>query len=75
MMVDFYYSIGSRYSYLASTQIAALEKETGCRVAWYPVNSCMNNIVSAICLQYAAASGILFSTAVCDTDVRINAIL
>lgn len=39
MMVDFYYSIGSRYSYLASTQIAALEKETGCRVAWYPVNS------------------------------------
>jgi len=39
MMVDFYYSIGSRYSYLASTQIAALEKETSCRVAWYPVNS------------------------------------
>jgi len=37
-VVDFYYSIGSRYSYLASTQIAKLERETGCRVRWYPVN-------------------------------------
>ena len=37
--VDFYYSIGSRYSYLASTQIAALEKETGCCVEWHPINS------------------------------------
>lgn len=39
MIVDFYYSIGSRYSYLASTQIATLEKETGCCVVWHPVNS------------------------------------
>jgi len=31
-LVDFYYAIGSRYSYLASTQIARLERETGCRV-------------------------------------------
>ncbi len=37
-VVDFYYSIGSRYSYLASTQIAKLERETGCRVRWHPVN-------------------------------------
>src|SRR5229473_3396221 len=37
-VVDFYYSIGSRYSYLASTQIAKLEGETGCGVRWHPVN-------------------------------------
>jgi 2-hydroxychromene-2-carboxylate isomerase len=37
--IDFYYSIGSRYSYLASTQIAALSQETGCCVVWHPVNS------------------------------------
>ena len=37
-IVDFYYSIGSRYSYLASTQIPALERDTGCRVAWHPVD-------------------------------------
>lgn len=37
--VDFYYSIGSRYSYLASTQIDLLKQETGCHVEWYPVNS------------------------------------
>jgi 2-hydroxychromene-2-carboxylate isomerase len=37
--VEFYYSIGSRYSYLASTQIAKLEAETGCRVEWLPLAS------------------------------------
>jgi 2-hydroxychromene-2-carboxylate isomerase len=37
--IDFYYSIGSRYSYLASTQIEQLQKETGCRIEWHPVNS------------------------------------
>jgi 2-hydroxychromene-2-carboxylate isomerase len=37
--VDFYYSIGSRYSYLAATQIDALQQATGCHVEWYPVNS------------------------------------
>ena len=36
--VDFYYSLGSRYSYLAATQIDALEEETGCRVVWQPLN-------------------------------------
>jgi 2-hydroxychromene-2-carboxylate isomerase len=37
--VDFYYGIGSRYSYLVSTQLAALEAETGARVAWRPLAS------------------------------------
>jgi 2-hydroxychromene-2-carboxylate isomerase len=37
--VDFYYSIGSRYSYLAATQIDTLKKETGCHVEWHPINS------------------------------------
>jgi len=37
--VDFYYGLGSRYSYLASTRIAGLEAETGCRVRWRPLYS------------------------------------
>ncbi|NJO98451.1 MAG: hypothetical protein HC764_22660 [Pleurocapsa sp. CRU_1_2] len=37
--IDFYYSIGSRYSYLASTQINALTKETDYQVEWHPINS------------------------------------
>src|SRR6476660_1441910 len=37
--VDFYYSIGSRYSYLAASQIDALERDTGCHVEWHPLNS------------------------------------
>ncbi len=37
--VDFYYSIGSRYSYLAATQIAALKGATGCQVEWHPIDS------------------------------------
>ena len=37
--VNFYYSIGSRYSYLASTQLDALKQATGCHVEWHPVNS------------------------------------
>ncbi len=36
--VEFFFAPGSRYSYLASTQIDALEKETGCRVHWRPVH-------------------------------------
>jgi 2-hydroxychromene-2-carboxylate isomerase len=34
--VRFYYSVGSRYSYLASTQMAKLERETGCQIVWCP---------------------------------------
>jgi 2-hydroxychromene-2-carboxylate isomerase len=37
--VHFYYSIGSRYSYLAATQIKSLQQETGCDIEWHPVNS------------------------------------
>ena len=37
--INFYYSIGSRYSYLASTQIDSLARETGCHVDWHPINS------------------------------------
>jgi 2-hydroxychromene-2-carboxylate isomerase len=37
--VDFYYSIGSRYSYLAATQIDTLTQATGCQVQWHPINS------------------------------------
>lgn len=37
--VDFYYSIGSRYSYLAASQLDAIAAETGCVFDWRPVNS------------------------------------
>jgi 2-hydroxychromene-2-carboxylate isomerase len=37
--VDFFYGLGSRYSYLASTRIAQLEADTGCRVRWRPLYS------------------------------------
>jgi 2-hydroxychromene-2-carboxylate isomerase len=37
--VWFYYSVGSRYSYLASTQVRKLERETGCEVLWRPLYS------------------------------------
>jgi 2-hydroxychromene-2-carboxylate isomerase len=37
--VDFFYGLGSRYSYLASTQLDRLTAETGCRVHWRPLFS------------------------------------
>ncbi len=37
--VDFYYGLGSRYSYLASTRLARIEAETGCRFDWHPLKS------------------------------------
>ena len=37
--MEFFYGLGSRYSYLASTQIAQLEADTGCRVRWRPLYS------------------------------------
>jgi len=36
--VEFFFSPGSRYSYLAASQMALLEAETGCVVDWRPVN-------------------------------------
>lgn len=37
--VEFFYSIGSRYSYLSATQLGRLTAETGCLVEWLPINS------------------------------------
>ena len=37
--VRFYYGLGSRYSYLASTQIERLQADSGCRVHWRPLYS------------------------------------
>lgn len=37
--VEFFYGLGSRYSYLASTQIEALQRDTGCGVVWRPISS------------------------------------
>ncbi len=39
LTVDFYYGLGSRYSYLASTQLARIAAETGCRFEWHPIKS------------------------------------
>ena len=38
-VVDFYFGVGSRYSYLAATQLRALEAETGARFNWLAVDS------------------------------------
>ena len=38
-IVDFYFGPGSRYSYIASTQTARVERETGCRFRWLPLQS------------------------------------
>ena len=37
--VEFFYGIGSRYSYLASTQLKRLAAETGCHFRWRPLFS------------------------------------
>lgn len=37
--VDFYYGIGSRYSFLASTRMEGLARDTGCTVVWRPLYS------------------------------------
>ena len=37
--VEFFYGIGSRYSYLASTQLERLAAETGCHLRWRPLFS------------------------------------
>jgi 2-hydroxychromene-2-carboxylate isomerase/heme-degrading monooxygenase HmoA len=37
-VVEFFFSPGSRYSYLAASQMKALEVDTGFRVDWRPVN-------------------------------------
>jgi 2-hydroxychromene-2-carboxylate isomerase len=37
--IDFFYGLGSRYSYLASSQLERMAAETGCRVRWRPLFS------------------------------------
>ena len=37
--IEFFYGLGSRYSYLAATQIDRLAAETECRVRWRPLFS------------------------------------
>ncbi len=37
-VVEFFFSPGSRYCYLAASQIRPLENDTGCRVEWRPVH-------------------------------------
>jgi 2-hydroxychromene-2-carboxylate isomerase len=38
-VVDFYLGLGSRYSYLAASQVDRLEAQYGCRFAWRPIAS------------------------------------
>jgi 2-hydroxychromene-2-carboxylate isomerase len=37
--VDFYLGLGSRYSYLAASQVERIEKTHGCRFIWKPIAS------------------------------------
>jgi 2-hydroxychromene-2-carboxylate isomerase len=37
--IEFFYGIGSRYSYLASSQMEQLEHDTGATVCWHPLYS------------------------------------
>jgi 2-hydroxychromene-2-carboxylate isomerase len=37
--IEFFYGIGSRYSYLASCRIERLARETGATIEWLPLNS------------------------------------
>jgi 2-hydroxychromene-2-carboxylate isomerase len=37
--VDFYLGLGSRYSYLAASQVDRIEKTHGCRFVWKPIAS------------------------------------
>lgn len=38
-IVEFFFSPGSRYSYLAASQVPRIEASTGCRFDWRPVRS------------------------------------
>lgn len=38
-VVDFYLGLGSRYSYLAASQVDRFEAQYGCRFAWKPIAS------------------------------------
>jgi len=57
MQVDFYYAIDSRYSYLAATQVPALEREFGCTIGWKPLSfqALMDSIVFKLVKEGAVA--------------------
>lgn len=38
-VIQFFYAIGSRYSYLASCKLEQLAREHGARIEWLPINS------------------------------------
>jgi 2-hydroxychromene-2-carboxylate isomerase len=38
-VIQFFYAIGSRYSYLASCKVEQLAREHGARIEWLPINS------------------------------------
>lgn len=38
-VVEFVFGLGSRYSYLAATQLGRLREKTGCELAWTPISS------------------------------------
>jgi 2-hydroxychromene-2-carboxylate isomerase len=38
-IVEVFFALGSRYSYLAFTQLPRIERETGCRFALHPISS------------------------------------
>jgi hypothetical protein len=37
--IEFFYGIGSRYSYLAASQVDRIERTYGCRFVWKPIAS------------------------------------
>jgi len=39
LVIEFYYAIGSRYSYLASCKLGEVAREHGARIEWLPINS------------------------------------
>lgn len=39
VVIDFYLDLGSRYSYLAASQIDRIERDHGCRFVWKPIAS------------------------------------
>jgi 2-hydroxychromene-2-carboxylate isomerase len=41
VVIDFYFGLGSRYSYLASTQLARIEAAHACQFRWKPIASGM----------------------------------
>lgn len=39
MLVEFYFTASSRYSYLASTRLDGISERTGCNFVWKPLNN------------------------------------